>query len=168
MSLSRPRDRRHAASWFRTTLRAGASARQSRPGWRACRRRPWRTPRSPAPAFAASRLRSATAIAAAPVPGAPPLPARRPKPAALRPARSSRIAVRPDWRGCRAPLARRQHLPPPGQPALDNRRVDLNQEIAGLDALEIVHRDGQDLAGNAAAQAREVGADIGIVGGLGR
>ena len=46
--------------------------------------------------------------------------------------------------------------------------IDLNQEIAGLDVLEVVHSDGQDLAGNPATQTCQVGADIGIVGGLDR
>ncbi len=46
--------------------------------------------------------------------------------------------------------------------------IDLDQEIAGLDALEIVDGDGEHLAGDPAAQPRQLGANIGVVGGLDR
>ncbi len=46
--------------------------------------------------------------------------------------------------------------------------IDLDQEIAGLDALEVVDGDGEDLAGDPAAQPCQLGADIGVIGGLGR
>jgi hypothetical protein len=45
-------------------------------------------------------------------------------------------------------------------------RVDLDQKIAGLDALEIVHGDGKNFTGNPAAQPCHIGFDIGVVGGL--
>jgi len=45
-------------------------------------------------------------------------------------------------------------------------RIDLNQEIAGLDALEILHRDGQDLASDPAAQPGQLGFDVSVVGSL--
>jgi hypothetical protein len=35
--------------------------------------------------------------------------------------------------------------------------IDLHQEIATLDALEILHGDGQDLAGDPAAQPGQLG-----------
>ena len=44
--------------------------------------------------------------------------------------------------------------------------VDLNQKIAGLDALEIIHGDGKNFTGDAAAQPRHIGFDIGVVSGL--
>ena len=46
--------------------------------------------------------------------------------------------------------------------------IDLHQEIAGLDALKVVHGDGEDLAGDAAGQPGQFGANIGVVGGLDR
>jgi hypothetical protein len=42
-------------------------------------------------------------------------------------------------------------------------RIDLDQEITGLDALKIVHGDSQDLAGDPTAQPCQLGADIGVV-----
>ena len=44
--------------------------------------------------------------------------------------------------------------------------IDLNQEIAGLDALEIVDGDGKNFTGDSAAQPCQLGPDIGVVGGL--
>src|SRR5882672_3596776 len=46
--------------------------------------------------------------------------------------------------------------------------VDLHQQIASLDALEILPCDRNHLAGNPAAEPRELGANIGVVGGLDR
>ena len=46
--------------------------------------------------------------------------------------------------------------------------IDLNQEIAGLDALEIVRGDGENLAGDPAAQPRQFGPDISVVRRLDR
>ena len=46
--------------------------------------------------------------------------------------------------------------------------IDLHQQIAGLDALEIVDGDGEHFAGDPAAQPRQLGANIGVVGGLDR
>jgi hypothetical protein len=45
-------------------------------------------------------------------------------------------------------------------------RVDLHQEVPRLDPLEIVHRDLDHLTGDATRQPRQLGADIGVVGGL--
>jgi hypothetical protein len=42
-------------------------------------------------------------------------------------------------------------------------RIDLNQEIAGLDTLEIVRGDNLNFAGDAAAQPRQLGPDISVV-----
>ncbi|MGY3486078.1 hypothetical protein ACVW1C_003961 [Bradyrhizobium sp. USDA 4011] len=47
-------------------------------------------------------------------------------------------------------------------------RIDLHQEIAGLDALEIGDGDRQHFAGHAAAELGQLGAHIGIIGGLDR
>ena len=47
-------------------------------------------------------------------------------------------------------------------------RIDLNQEIAGLDPLEVLERDDENLAGNAAAELGRLGTNVGIVGGLHR
>ncbi len=44
--------------------------------------------------------------------------------------------------------------------------IDLNQEIASLDALEIVRGDGKNFTGDPAAQPCQLGPDIGVVGGL--
>ena len=44
--------------------------------------------------------------------------------------------------------------------------IDLDQEIAGLDALEVGDPDGQHFAGDAACKPRQLGAHIGVVGGL--
>src|SRR5882762_6232707 len=41
--------------------------------------------------------------------------------------------------------------------------IDLNQEITGLDALKIVRRDDENLAGDPAAQPRRLGLDISVV-----
>jgi hypothetical protein len=46
--------------------------------------------------------------------------------------------------------------------------IDLHQQIARLDALEILHGDRNHLAGDPAAQPRELGTNIGVVGGLDR
>ena len=46
--------------------------------------------------------------------------------------------------------------------------VDLHQQIARLDALEILHRHRNHLASDPAAQPRELGTNIGVVGGLDR
>ena len=47
-------------------------------------------------------------------------------------------------------------------------RIDLDHEIAGLDALEIGDPDGQHFAGDATGKPRQLGAHIGVVGGLDR
>jgi hypothetical protein len=44
--------------------------------------------------------------------------------------------------------------------------INLHQQIAGLDVLVIGHGNGENLAGDPAAQPRQVGPNIGIVGGL--
>ena len=44
--------------------------------------------------------------------------------------------------------------------------IDLHQQIAGLDALKIGDGDLENLTRDAAAQARRVSLDIGVVGGL--
>ena len=46
--------------------------------------------------------------------------------------------------------------------------IDLDQQIAGLDALEIVDGDGENLACDPAAQLCQLGPYIGVVGGLDR
>ena len=46
------------------------------------------------------------------------------------------------------------------------RGIDLNQEVAGLDALEVGDPYGQHLTGDAARQPRQLGAHIGVIGGL--
>jgi hypothetical protein len=46
------------------------------------------------------------------------------------------------------------------------RWVDLHQQIASLDALEILHGNRNHFAGDPAAQPRELGANIGVVGSL--
>ena len=46
--------------------------------------------------------------------------------------------------------------------------IDLDQEIAGLDALEVIHGHGEDLTGDPAAQPCQFGANIGVVGALDR
>jgi hypothetical protein len=45
-------------------------------------------------------------------------------------------------------------------------RIDLHQEIAGLDALIIIRGDFQDLSRYTAAEPRQVGTDISVIGGL--
>jgi hypothetical protein len=45
-------------------------------------------------------------------------------------------------------------------------RIDLHQELAGLDALEVVGVNLEHGAGDAAAQPGGLGADVGVVGGL--
>jgi hypothetical protein len=44
--------------------------------------------------------------------------------------------------------------------------IDLDQEIAGLDALEIGDPYGEHFARDAARQPRQLGAHIGVIGGL--
>src|ERR1700732_4709455 len=44
--------------------------------------------------------------------------------------------------------------------------IDLNQEIAGPDALKILHGDGKNLTRNAAGEPRRLGLDVGIIRGL--
>ena len=44
--------------------------------------------------------------------------------------------------------------------------IDLDQEIAGPDVLEIVQRNAEHLTGDPAAEPGQIGADIGVIGGL--
>jgi len=44
--------------------------------------------------------------------------------------------------------------------------IDLDQEIAGLDALKIMHSDGENLAGDPAREPRRLGLYVSIVRGL--
>jgi len=44
--------------------------------------------------------------------------------------------------------------------------IDLDQEIAGLDALKILHRHRENFAGHPAGQPRQLGTHIGVGGGL--
>ena len=132
-------------------LRADGAARRSRRGSRARRPAPWHRPRSPARASAVCRLRSATTTAGAPAPGAPRLPAPRRRPARLG-LRDGRVLqldlvvqiVERGLRGGDAGLGLRDL-------GLIIGRIDLHQQIAGLDALKIGDGDRQHFARDPAA-----------------
>ena len=64
-------------------------------------------------------------------------------------------------------LRARRHWPAPEQAGRGSRcRLDLHQQVTGLDHLEVLHRHPADVARHLGGKRRDVGLEIGVVGGL--
>src|SRR5258706_8455642 len=152
-----------AASWFRTTPRVGGAVPRSRPGSREHPPVRGRSLQWPVQAFAGCRLQSGSVtVPLLLLTGFDFLSERG---NLLRLRLSNGRVLQLDLVG--EIIQSRLRAGDAGLCLRDLRFViggiDLNQEIAGLDALKIVRRDDENLTSDPAAQPRRLGLDISVV-----